>query len=174
MAEEPLWKGTSSQWKNLLPHTIFVAALGLSAWLYWGKQMSPWIFLLAGVAALWSLWSFFVVKSTEYQLTTERLIRIRGILTRVTDTLELYRVRDLQIVQPLLLRILKQQNIHVITTDSTTAELILDYLPASDDLGERLRKSIEECRTNKRVRTMDVISENPGDHPGDHSDTALT
>lgn len=167
MAEEPIWKGSSSQWKNVTAYLILLAAAGLASWLHWGRQVSPWIFLLPAAAALWALWRFIVIKSTVYSLTTERLIIAKGILTRVTDTLELYRVRDLQIVQPLFLRLLKLQNVHVITTDSTTAEVILDYLPSSDNLGERLRKSIEECRTAKRVRSLDVISENPGDHQTD-------
>ncbi len=167
MAEEPIWKGTSSQWKNISAYLILILAIGIASWLYWGKAVTPWIFALPALAALWAIWRWIVVKSTVYSLTTERLIRVRGILTRVTDTLELYRVRDLQIVQPLFLRFFGLQNVNVITSDSTTAELILDYLPTSDNLGERLRKSIEDCRSAKRVRSMDIINETPGDNSGD-------
>jgi membrane protein YdbS with pleckstrin-like domain len=176
MAEEPIWKGTSSQWKNAKAYVLVVIALGVGGWLHWGsQQVGWWVFLPAAVLAVWALWRLIVIKSTTYSLTTERLITTHGILTKVTDTLELYRVRDMQVVQPLMLRMLGLQNIHVITTDSTTAELIIDYIPAKEELGDRLRKSVEDCRLAKRVRSMDVVSETPGDHPGDHpGDNPLT
>lgn len=166
MPEETLWKGTSSQWKNLGPYAVFVLVLALCIWLQWWQHVT-WSFFLLIPVAVWVFWKWLVVKTTVYSLTTERLVTAHGILTKVTNTLELYRVRDLQMVQPLLLRFLKLQNVHVFATDATSPSTTLDYLPTADDLGERLRKSVEECRALKRVRALDVVNEIPGDHAGD-------
>ena len=106
-----------------------------------------------------------ILITTNYQITNERLITSTGILTKVTNPLELYRVRDLQIIQPLWLRILKLHNIHIITTDASTAEVIMDYIPTSIELAEKLRASIEACRKVKGVRSLDITSEQAGDHP---------
>lgn len=160
MAEETIWKGTSSQWKNFNVYALTVIVAGVCGWLHWGRlQWSWWIFLAVAPLVVWSFSRWLVVKTTVYTLTNERLVTSHGILTKVTDTLELYRVRDLQIVQPLFLRILGLQNVHVYATDATTASMLLGYLPTADNLGERLRKSVEECRAAKRVRAMDVVNE---------------
>ena len=171
MAEDTIWKGTSSQWENFKPFAFFVisipASIGLHHWLG-DKGVGVWIYALILLAGLWAFSRWLILKTTVYHLTSERLITSHGILTKVTDTLELYRVRDLQMVQPLFLRILGLQNIHIITTDSTSAELILDYMPTSANLGDQLRNCVEACRKAKRVSAMDVVSESPGDHQEGH------
>jgi uncharacterized membrane protein YdbT with pleckstrin-like domain len=159
MAEEPIWKGTSSQWKNFKVYALLVVVLGVCVWLHWWKAQGWWIFLLAVPVAGWAFWKWLVVKTTVYSLTNERLVTSHGILTKVTDMLELYRVRDMQTVQPLMLRMIGLQNVHVYATDATTASMVLGYLPTKDNLGERLRKSVEECRAAKRVRTMDMVND---------------
>ncbi len=165
MAENTIWKGSSSQWKNYKVHALFLVTLGVCGWLHWGKPaLGPWIFLLAAAAGAWALWSWLLLKTTVYTLTTERLVTTRGLLTKVTESLELYRVRDMQVVQPLLHRMVGLHNIHIVSSDATTPDIILDYLPVSDDLGEVLRKSVEDCRSRKGVRTMDVMNESGEPH----------
>ncbi len=168
MAEDTIWKGTSSQWKNFKPFALFIlsipASIALSAWL----EVGPLAFGLVALAGLWACWRWLVLRTTEFHLTTERLLTSHGIFTKVTDTLELYRVRDLQVVQPLLQRMVGLQNIHIITSDSSNAELILDYMPAAAHLSEQLRNNVEACRKAKRVTAMDLVSEQPGDHQEGH------
>ena len=165
MPEEPIWKGTSSHWKNFRAYIIAALTIPLSIWLH-TKGTDPWIYLLIAAGAVYAFWVWLKLLTTSYQITTERLITTTGILTKVTDPLELYRVRDLQIVQPLWLRILKLHNIHIITTDASSVEVIMDYIPTSIELGEKLRTSVEACRKAKGVRSLDMTTEQAGDHPG--------
>ncbi len=174
MPETTIWKGTSSQWKNYKVYAAFLVVLALCCWLHWGKSMSPWIFLLLVPVGLWAFWSWLQVKSKVFTLTSERLVSNRGILTRVTDSLELYRVRDFQIVRPLLHRMVGLNNIHIISADATSPDLILDYLPITEDMGELVRKSIEACRAMKNVRTMDVVNEGHDFPPTDAGGGAVT
>lgn len=168
MAEGTIWKGTSSQWKNFKPFALFIlsipASIALDVWL----KVGPLAYGLVALAGLQAFWRWLVLRTTAFHLTTERLRTSHGILTKVTDTLELYRVRDLQVVQPLLQRMLGLQNIHIITSDSSNAELILDYMPAGAHLSEQIRNSVEDCRKAKRVTAMDLVSEQPGDHQEGH------
>ena len=166
MPEETIWKGSSSHWKNFGAYLLSSLTLPLAIWLHVIGVAGPWIYALVAVGAIYALWQWLKLITTRYQITSERLITTSGILTKVTDPLELYRVRDLQIVQPLWLRILKLQNIHVITTDSSSEEIVLDYIPSHIELGEKLRASIETCRKVKGVRSLDITSEHAGDHPG--------
>ena len=165
MPEEPIWKGASSHWKNFRAYFLSSLTIPLSIWLNFSATTGPWIYLLILIGAAYAFWRWLILVTTNYQITNERLITSTGILTKVTNPLELYRVRDLQIIQPLWLRILKLHNIHIITTDASTAEVIMDYIPTSIELAEKLRASIEACRKVKGVRSLEIpneqISENP-------------
>ena len=169
MAEEQLWKGQSSQWKNAIPNALLLIAIGVAVWLQMTYPWGKWAWIAVAVLAIQAFWKWLVNKTTTYELSTERLVTKRGILTKVTDTLELYRVRDLQTIQPLMLRMLGLENIHLFASDATTEVIIIDYLPASLQLGDILRKTVESCRERKRVRALDVVNE---DHAGDHDSTA--
>jgi membrane protein YdbS with pleckstrin-like domain len=161
MAEETIWKGTASHWKNFIPYTLTIVsiplAVALRSWM--SPNIGTWIFALPALLGVWAFWKWLLLRTTQYHLTTERMVTTHGVLTKVTDTMELYRVRDMQTVQPPLLRIVGLQNIQVFTNDSSTSELFLDYIPTSLELGDKLRRSVEACRESKRVRTMDVIGE---------------
>lgn len=168
MPEEQIWKGHSSQWKNASAHFLTVVTLGIAIWLHQTQPWGKWAYIVPAIFALVSLWKYIVVHSTAYELTNERFIITRGILTKVTDTLELYRVRDMQVVQPLILRLVGLENILLFANDATTDSIVLDYIPSNLKLGDKLRKAVEECREKKRVRALDVVNEDgaqAGDHP---------
>ena len=166
MPEEQIWKGHSSQWKNATAHLLTVVSLGAAIWLHQTQPWGQWAYIAPGIFALASLWKWIVVRSTAYELTNERFIITKGILTKITDTLELYRVRDMQVVQPLALRLVGLENIHLFANDATTDSIILDYIPTQLKLGDKLRKAVEDCREKKRVRTLDVVNEE-GTQQGD-------
>lgn len=166
MAEEQIWKGQSSHWKNIGTYFLFILSLGVAVWLHLSYPWGKWAYGFVGAAALAALWQWIVIKTTTYELTTERLVTKRGILTKVTDTLELYRVRDLQIVQPLTLRVLGLENVSLFASDATTEAIVIDYLPADLKLGDKLRVAVEACREKKRVRSLDMVNEDGGDPTG--------
>ena len=145
MTEATLWTGTSSQVKNFW---LFVACLLV-------------------IPIPWAIWEWLKTKNRVYTLTTERLTIRSGVLNKATETLELYRVRDLQVTEPLWQRIWGLKTIMLITSDSTTPQLLLDYLPADANLGDQFRKQIELCRQRKRVRELGVDLDAGGDYQGD-------
>lgn len=166
MTEDTIWKGTSSQWKNCGAFALLIASVPVSIALHlWlkDKGVGLWIYLLVLVAALFALWKWAQLKTTVFQLTNERLITTSGILTKITNMLELYRVRDLKTVQPLWLRLLGLQNIEIYTADASSAEVNLEFVDASLNLPDRVRQSVEACRLRKNVRTMDIVDGKPGD-----------
>jgi uncharacterized membrane protein YdbT with pleckstrin-like domain len=167
MPDETIWKGTASQWKNCGPYFALAASVPLSVFLHWrfGAHAGHSIFLVYLIvlaAALWALWRWIRVKTTAYHLTTERLLTTTGILTKVTDTLELYRVRDMKTVQTLAQRMVGLQDILLCTADASTAEVCIDFVPVALNLSEQLRKAVETCRMKKNVRVMDVVDDLPG------------
>lgn len=147
MSEQTLWTGTSSQVKHF--------------WLY--------VSCVLVVPIPWAIVAWLQTRNHIYTLTTERLVIRSGIFNKKTDTLELYRVRDLQIDEPFWVRIFGLKNYHLITTDSTTPQLILDCIPSSAELGDQLRKQIEACRQKKGVREFGIDFEQGGGPVGDAS-----
>ncbi len=134
MSEDTLWSGTSSQLKNLGIFLLCILVIPIP----------------------WAIAAWLRVKSTTYRLTTERLITERGIFSKTTDSLELYRVRDMQTTQPFIQRLGSLQTVHLLTADTTTPSVVIDHIPVSAGLPDKIRAQVEACRMAKRVRTVDV------------------
>lgn len=138
MAEETVWRGTSSQWKNL---GVFVLC-GLFCWL-----IVPIFIALA---------RYLQTKCKIYELTTERLKITQGVFSKSTDTLELYRVKDIETRQPFLYRLVGVENIQISTTDVSTPFVFVEAIPKHVGFADKLRNQVEAVRMQKGVRELDV------------------
>ena len=138
MPEEIVWHGPSSQWKNLGPYLL----CGLFCWL-----IVPIFFAIA---------RYLQTKNKIYQLTTERLKITQGIFSKVTDTLELYRVKDIETRQPFLYRLLHLENIAVHTTDASSPFILIDAIPSAVAFADKMRNQVEAVRMQKGVRELDI------------------
>ena len=90
------------------------------------------------------------------EITTQRLRVTRGVLSKRTDELELYRVRDITFLQPFILRLFNKGTLLLTTGDSTSPELRLEGIPADTALRDRFRDAVEECRDRKRARVAEI------------------
>ena len=99
---------------------------------------------------------WWATRTTVYQLTTQRLRIRRGILTRRLDELELYRVKDYVLEQPLLLRLVGLGNLTLVSSDATTPTVILQAIAGAEGVRELLRNAVQTERDRKRVRELDV------------------
>lgn len=145
MTEQTIWTGTSSQVKHFW---LFVACILI-------------------IPIPWAVWAWLKTKNRVYTLTSERLMIRSGVFNVATETLELYRVRDLQIMEPFWLRLWGLKNLHLCTTDTTTPEILLDYIPSALDLGSKFRQQIELSRQKKGVREFGIDLEHGSGHIGD-------
>jgi uncharacterized membrane protein YdbT with pleckstrin-like domain len=103
-----------------------------------------------------AIWKWLVVRSTEYELTTERLKLRQGVLNKIHDEIELYRVRDYRLEQPLVLRLFSLGNIRIRTTDTTNPLVVLRAIHDGERVLERVRRHVEDCRARKNVRALDM------------------
>jgi uncharacterized membrane protein YdbT with pleckstrin-like domain len=155
--EQTLFRGSSSAIINLgtfLLCGLIAIVAGLAAFLV--EVPHPAISILLGVVGIAALGYMFVrwllIKVRVYEVTTERLRITNGIITRRTDELELYRVKDTTLVEPLFMRVFSLGHIDFVTYDATTPNVRLEAIRGARDLRESLRKAIETCREKKRVR----------------------
>src|SRR5262249_944341 len=117
MAEETIWRGSVSQWKNsgffLLQLLIAIAILIVVAVLEQSgpevRKFSVFIMLLLAVPIFIAGKGYLQTKCTVYEVTNERLKTTEGILSKVTDTLEFYRIKDIEKRQPFSLPALRNR-----------------------------------------------------------------
>ena len=99
---------------------------------------------------------YLQTKNKIYELTTERLKITQGVFSKVTDTLELYRVKDLETRQPFLYRLVGIENVQINTSDLTTPFVFVEAIPSQVKFADKLRNQVEAVRTQKRVREIDI------------------
>ena len=121
--------------------------VGISRQIIFWLPLIPMIFLVARWISL---------KLVAYEITSERIKTIRGLLSKRTDELELYRVKDTSLVEPFVYRMFGVGNIVIITGDDTTPQLELRAIKGARDVREQLRASIEECRNRKRAGIVEL------------------
>ncbi len=138
MPEQTVWRGPSSQWKNL---GVFILC-GLFCWLI--------------VPIFIALSRYLQTKNKIYELTTERLKITEGIFSKVTDTLELCRVKDLETRQPFLYRMFRVENVQMNTSDTSSPFIFIEAIPSTVGLGDKIRNQVEAIRAQKGVREIDV------------------
>lgn len=137
MEEKEIWKGSPSQWINFGTYVVCI----LFSWL-----VIP-IFI--------ALWKFLVVKTWKIEITNQRLITEKGVLSKTTDELELYRVKDLRLHEPFLLRLVGLSNIILVTSDRTNPMVIIPSIADGKNIREKLRLAVEARRDKKGVRETD-------------------
>lgn len=87
--------------------------------------------------------------STEYELTSERIIVHSGILTRYSHQLELYRVKDYILISPVKYRIFGISKITLVTADPTQRVLVLDGIYEGETVLKAIRDYVELRRDAK-------------------------
>jgi uncharacterized membrane protein YdbT with pleckstrin-like domain len=152
--EIELWHGHTSQWVHFWFYLFCVLlAAGCLAGIPFSGGLSA-IGLVVPVVMWIARW--WVTRTTLYELTTQRLRRSTGILNRKIDELELFRVKDYAMEQPLLLRMLGLGNLTLVTSDASTPTVAIKAISEVHDVREKLRNAVQAERDRKRVRELDV------------------
>lgn len=103
------------------------------------------------VAALFMFGLTLYRKSIKFRVTNTVIETERGLMSRRIDVLQLWRCRDVSYRQNLVDRILGIAHIDVFAQDTTTPHIEIVGMPASRQLFENLRDSIEIQRHAKNV-----------------------
>jgi uncharacterized membrane protein YdbT with pleckstrin-like domain len=159
MDEETIvWEGSPSQIINLPIYLLCGLGVGIllgGAMLAAGRVSPLAAYALAGAAIvplLIGLAQWLRTWCQRYAITTER-IRIRqGVLSRKTDAVELYRVKDYVLLEPLALRFFGLSHLVLKTDDDVNPTVVLRAIPRAPALQDQIRKHVEICRDKKGVR----------------------
>ena len=165
MAEETMWRGSVSQWKNFGAFMLqgFVAATILVVFVVLQRRSAPEIRIIAPFILTLLVVPIFIAakrylqtKCTVYELTTERLKTTEGVFSKVTDTLEFYRIKDLETQQPFLYRLCGIENVQLTTSDASSPLVLIEAIPHEAAIADKIRRQVETIRQQKGVREIDV------------------
>lgn len=159
--EALLWIGRPSE-RVIRGYWAFAAAcmIGLTPLLYLAIEGSRGPLTIAGILLamvlppVWAAWKQALVRHTTYELTTERLRVTHGILSLEVDDVELYRIKDIHVRQPLLQRICSLGSIVIWSSDVTLPRCRIHAQPIGvvRELREQIRLLSEDLRDRKVVR----------------------
>ena len=142
--------GTLAGWGTILLAIAGIALTLMEYGLYW--------IALTGVALLIILWRWLENMASRYEITEERLIIHRGIVSKSIDEIELYRIKDVRIEFTIINQIAGIGRITIASSDETTrdGDLVLANIARAQERRETLRRLVDAARQKRRVREIDM------------------
>ena len=151
-AEHDLWKGGFSP-KAMLGYWLLAGLVTVVAIVVGIFAINPVVWII-GIAVAFSLWVAFALYllyqrlGVEYHLTTQRLFHRQGILSRVTNRIEVIDIDDVQFTQSFVERFLGVGTIRILSTDISDPKLIMTGI---DDV-KNVFDIIDKVRRDERRR----------------------
>ena len=134
--EQPVWSGTPSQLINTGRYALCMLLCFL---------VVP-LFVMA--------WWWLEVRCTQYELSSQRLRLRSGVLNKETNDLELYRVKDVRLHQPLALRLFGLADMVLDTSDRSHPQIVLRAIPDAEELMDVIREHVEALRIARGIREI--------------------
>jgi uncharacterized membrane protein YdbT with pleckstrin-like domain len=104
------------------------------------------VFLAAFVVIL--LYYFTKSRGVYYRITTQRIKYERGMLSKVQESLELFRIDHFELRKPLGSRLVGQASLHLFSSDAELENFSIYGVPGLEALADELR----ECQLRERAR----------------------
>jgi uncharacterized membrane protein YdbT with pleckstrin-like domain len=136
----------------------FCAALFAFLRHYW--PMLTVVILAIPLVAILGLASLTWLKtaSTSYHFAKGRLTWRTGILSRSAESLELYRIGDVTMHQPLFQRLFGVGRIVISSADANHREVILEGVPGPDRFRDWLTDAVQQTRRERGMREIQMDS----------------
>jgi len=112
---------------------------------------APAVYVVLGfvlVVAIVCLVYYFKSVSTHYQITTQRIKLERGLLSKVQESLELFRIDHFELHRPLGMRLVGQGALHLFSSDAELENFYIYGVPNLEALADTLRT----CQLRERSR----------------------
>jgi uncharacterized membrane protein YdbT with pleckstrin-like domain len=128
---------------------------GGATWRAWaGAWILGWVLLpvLVGVYFLLSVW--MKTKAVRWKVTSRRIERESGLLSKRVDTIELWRIRDVEYRQSILDRMFGVSSLVVTAHDGASPYLEIRGMPASRAVYDGLMSAVMAARQQRGVMNL--------------------
>jgi uncharacterized membrane protein YdbT with pleckstrin-like domain len=154
--EKVICELSPSQLLNLRPFLFSMIAIAVIITLAILTD-TPMVYWLMVIPLGYALWKWLEIRSVKLKITDQRIIMRSGVLNKITNETELYRVRDSSIEEPFFYRMFGCGNISIYTTDEAEATLKLTAYKKPHWLKDQVRNYSEICRQRKRWGNDNVM-----------------
>ena len=129
--EKTLFTGHPAVIYNAWQWMVVVLTLGIAYVVYWIQSIS-----------------------TTYQITTQRVRIEHGILSKLQENIELFRIDHFDLHKPLGMRLAGQCLLHLRSSDTNFPTVKILGIPRLEALADTLRECSLRERTRRRVTTL--------------------
>ena len=129
--EKPLFTGHPAVIYSAWQWFVVVPTLGIALIFYWIKSLA-----------------------TTYEITSQRVRVERGILSKIKDSIELFRIDHFDLHKPLGMRLAGDCLLHLRSSDASFQTVILFGIPNLEQVADTLRECSLRERTRRRVTTF--------------------
>ena len=129
-----------------LPILVAIAAAAIAI-----LATAPVAYVVLGfvlLVAIVCLGYYLKSASTHYQITTQRIKLERGLLSKVQESLELFRIDHFELHKPLGMRLVGQGSLHLFSSDAELENFYIYGVPSLEALADTLRT----CQLRERSR----------------------
>jgi len=111
---------------------------------------------LAVICTLGIAYLFYWIRSiaTSYEITTQRVRVERGILSKLKENVELFRIDHFDLHKPLGMRLVGHCVLHLRSSDSGFSTVMILGIPNLESLADTLRECSLRERTRRRITTF--------------------
>ena len=106
---------------------------------------------LAAFNLIFLVLRYVMLVNVKWLVEEETLCRIKGIFSKQTDYIEMYRITDYKENQSFLQRIMGVKTVTVYSTDRSDEVTDIPGVPADMNLIGIIRDNVEKCRKEKRI-----------------------
>ena len=122
-------------------------------------SIKPSIFILPiPLFALIGAYRYLKIRYRTHMVDNDRVVYRNGVFSVKTENLELYRVRDIRLNEPLIYRIFGLGTIEILSTDLSNPLLEIKAIKNSGKVFQDLLLLVEENRTRKGLTRLDDVS----------------
>jgi uncharacterized membrane protein YdbT with pleckstrin-like domain len=129
--EKPLFTGHPAVIYSVWQWLVVLVTLGIALVYYWLKSLA-----------------------TTYEITSQRVRIERGVLSKIKDSIELFRIDHFDLHKPLGMRLAGYCLLHLRSSDASFETVILYGIPHLEQLADSLRECSLRERARRRVTTF--------------------
>jgi membrane protein YdbS with pleckstrin-like domain len=137
---------------QVMPFLVILLMGGAAVYLLDYENQAAYILyaVLAALAACLAVFLRYYVRSRaiHYTITTQRIKLNRGWLSKVQESLELFRIDHFELRQPIGMRLVGQARLHLFSSDAELENFSIYGVPNLPALADQLR----ECQLRERAR----------------------
>jgi membrane protein YdbS with pleckstrin-like domain len=135
---------------QLVPFVVVTLVAAVVGYFHSDLNISIWYVMLGFIVlfALMGLQLYMKSRGTHFEITTQRVKLERGVLSKVQESLELFRVDHFELRKPLGMRLMGYAALHLFSSDAEFQNFYIYGIHNLEGISEELRN----CQLRERQR----------------------